>query len=219
MTPNQDCHCPRVQHYHGTRNNYLTHACRCTPCTTDATRERDKIRRLKAYGRPRTQKIDATQARKHAQKLIQNGMTITQIARAANLSHPAIGRLIGTGNYKPSKNILNTTATAVLNIRPHTPTTGHTNATGTKRRIQALVAIGYPYETQGRLAGITPEKPRHILGQTHTDTQTAQAITTLFTQLQLKPAPPSRHRLPRSTRSRIRSSPRQPPMPSLLHPY
>ena len=193
MTPNQECNCPRVKHYHGTRNNYLTHACRCTPCTDDATAKRDLARRLQAYGRPHPHKVDAQPARNHANKLIRNGMTISAIARAANLSHPAIARLIGTGKQTPSKQIINTTANAILTIGPQTPTTpGHVPALGTIRRIQALTAIGYTLQQQGRLARINPDKPRHILTQTHTDAATAEAIAALFTRLQLTPSRPSR---------------------------
>jgi len=193
MSPNEDCHCPRTKHMHGTRNNYLTHACRCTPCTNDATQKRDRARRLQAYGRPYPHKVDAKPARNHTKKLIKNGMTISAIARAAGLSHPAIARLIGTGKQQPSKQILNTTADQILTIGPTTPhTPGHVSALGTIRRIQALTAIGYPLQTQGRLARINPDKPRHILEQQQTDAETAQAITKLFTRIQLTPAPPSR---------------------------
>lgn len=211
MTPNEDCHCPRVKHMHGTRNNYLAHACRCTPCTNDATKERDRHRRLQAYGRPHPHKVNATPTRNHVQQLIKDGMTITEIARKANLSHPAIARIIGNGQHKPAPNILNTTANAIHAINHTTPATqGHINALGTIRRIQALAAIGYPLQQQGRLAGINPDKPRHILEQQLTDTQTAHAITNLFNRLQLTPAPPSRAAT--ATRNRARTNGWLPPL-------
>ena len=193
MTPNEACHCPRVKHMHGTRNNYLAHACRCTPCTNDATAKRDRHRRLQAYGRPHPHKVDATQARNHVNKLIRGGMSISEIARKANITHPAVARLIGSGKQTPSKQIMHATAAALLDVGHATPhAEGHINAIGTTRRIQALVAIGYPLQTIGRLAGINPDKPRHVLTQRLTDAETAKAISELFTRLQLKPAPASR---------------------------
>lgn len=193
QTPNQDCHCPRAQHFHGTRNNYLTHACRCTPCTQAATRDRDRHRRRKAYGRPHPHKVDPTRARKHAQQLIRNGMSIAEIARAANLSHPSISRILGTRKTPPAAHIINTTEQAILAItQTPTPSEGLTNATGTIRRLQALATIGYPFQQQGRLAGIHEDQARHILEQQQVTTRTAEAIKNLYNRLQLKPAPPSR---------------------------
>jgi hypothetical protein len=117
-------------------------------------------------------------------------MTITEIARATRLSHPAIGRIIGTGKQQPAKQILNTTEQAILQVTHTTPASeGLTNATGTIRRIQALATIGYPLEQQAHLAGLNPDKPRHLLKQKYVHTDIAQAIAALFTHLQLTPNP------------------------------
>ena len=91
--------------------------------------------------------------------------TIAGIARTAGVSHQTIRIIIGTGT-QPVSTIYNSTATAVLAVTPTTPQhAGLINATGTRRRIQALAAIGYPLEQQARLAGLQPDKPRHILTQ------------------------------------------------------
>lgn len=186
QTPNENCNCPRTQHYHGTRNNYLTHACRCTPCTQAATKDRDRHRRLKAYGRPHPQKTDATPARRHIQTLLKKGLTKAEISHHAAIAHQTITRILDG-----QKTIINTTSDAILTVKPadRTKPAGKTHATGSRRRIQALAAIGYPLEEQARIAGIHPDKPRHLLKQKYVGTEVAEAITTMFNRLQLTPNP------------------------------
>lgn len=190
MTPNEACTCPRAQHMHGTRNNYLTHACRCTPCTNDATRERDQRRRLQAYGRPHPHKVSAAKARRHIRTLLNQGMTKAEIAHHAAMAHQTLTRILDG-----QQTIINTTSDAILNVTPaaRTKPEGRTNATGSRRRIQALAAIGYPLEEQARRAGLHHDKPRHLLKQKYVGTDIAEAITNLFDRLQLTPNPiPSR---------------------------
>lgn len=190
MNPNTNCHCPRTRHYHGTRNNYLTHACRCTPCTDDATQKRDRHRRLEAYGRPRPHKVPAAAARKHIRSLLKQGMTKAEIAHHSANAHQTISRILDG-----QKTIINHTSESILKVtsEDRTKPEGKTNATGTIRRVQALAAIGYPLEEQAKLAGIHPDKPRHVLKQKYIRAETAQAIADVFTRLQMTPNPvPSR---------------------------
>jgi len=167
MTPNQECRCPRVKHHHGTRNNYLTHACRCTPCTDDATAKRDRARRLQAYGRPHPHKVDAQPARNHANKLIKGGMTISAIARAANLSHPAIARLIGSGKQAP----IQTNHQHHLRGHPHNRPP---NTSNTRPRTRTRNHPTHPSTHRNRLHPPTtrtprPHQPRQTTPPPHTN--------------------------------------------------
>lgn len=85
-------------------------------------------------------RTDATQARHHAERLIAAGWTQAQIARAAELNHRTVCDVVNGAST-----IANGTALAILNIGiGAAPLDGRdVDGTGSMRRIQALVAIGW----------------------------------------------------------------------------
>lgn len=87
---------------------------------------------------------DATQTRIHIERLIAAGWIHRQIAEAANSTRPVISALV-----KGQPEVRSTTALAILSIPigpPPVPVLG-VDATGTMRRIQALVYIGHSCQT------------------------------------------------------------------------
>lgn len=93
------------------------------------------------YQRGRRRRTDAIQVRHHIERLRAAGWTQAQIARAAGLAHRTIG-CVAAG----APTVSNRTALAVLSvpIGPAPTDTRDVDATGTMRRIRALVAIGWP---------------------------------------------------------------------------
>lgn len=192
MSPNEDCHCPRVKHMHGTRNNYLKHACRCTPCTNDATRERDKIRRQTAYGRYQSPYVQAQPAREHINNLRAQGMGAEAIAKKANLPPNTIRRIIWGApriNTPPSQKIKRETAGRILATQ-HELTPNHLiPALGTQRRIQALQWLGYNPALIADLTGLGHHSVYRILSNRYVQVSTADTLKDLFKRLQLIPNP------------------------------
>ena len=154
------CHHKRANHQHGTHACYVLDTCRCHPCKDANTAyERNRIKQH-AYGRF-DHYVDAQPVREHVKALQAAGMGLKQIVAATNgeFSQGAMTRLMYGRTAKettraegPSKRILRVHADAILAIRATTNTLAGgalIDGTGTRRRLQALIAIGW---SQTRLA-------------------------------------------------------------------
>ncbi|HET6635214.1 MAG TPA: hypothetical protein VFH77_09305, partial [Streptomyces sp.] len=104
-------------------------------------------RRQQAYGRWQPY-VDAQPARNHVRALMQYGLGWQRIARLAGVSTGALSKLLyGTTQRGPSKQIRSETAQKLLALRPDPrllADTADVDGTGTRRRIRALVAAGWP---------------------------------------------------------------------------
>lgn len=147
------CECKTVEHQHGTRDAYLTDKCRCTPCKEAHRAITNHNRRLVAYGRSTNHMVDAKPVRKHVKDLMQRGWGIDLIVSNTGAGRNTVSRLL---YGEPAKNLpLPSVIKADLNdkILAYAPTGRRirhegtalesVDATGTKRRIQALIACGY----------------------------------------------------------------------------
>lgn len=128
--------------------------CKCEPCRTTSNRYMARRTRLMAYGQWQPF-VDAQPARDHLRALGTAGLGWMRASQLAGISTGTVSRLLygnttrGTG---PTKRIRPTTAAALLAIRADIDTLAdgaQIDATGTHRRIQALVALGW---TQAKLA-------------------------------------------------------------------
>lgn len=95
--------------------------------------------------------VDAAPVRQHILDLQEVGLSLTTIARQAGLAHTTIGNFV---HPRPSarrgrqRKTTPETAAKILAVRPLT-------AIGTMRRIQALVAIGWPARQIAARAGVS----------------------------------------------------------------
>jgi hypothetical protein len=123
--------------------------CRAEPCIADArayqaAHKRHRTRMI-AYGRWNPF-VDAEPARQHVAALRAAGIGIDQIPALAGLDRRCITRLPRTRSLRAE------TAAKILAIQPHPDLVAggaRTDATGTRRRLQALQALGW---SQRRLA-------------------------------------------------------------------
>lgn len=140
---------------HGERRCYLR-GCRLPECETANYRYMSKLRLDVARGQRRL--IDATQTITHTERLIANGWTHTQIASAAGVADRTVGEL-----FKRTT-VYTATAQAILSIHIGPPPTPRRNidATGTRRRVQALVAIGWPVKQLAERVGLNVIALGHI---------------------------------------------------------
>ena len=159
--------------------------------------------RLKAYGRWENSYIPSEPVREHILELRSAGIGNKRLSKLCGVSHNTIQVILtgrpdrGTG---PSKTVLRRTAEKILAVP--VPATPHVlvspgvkvSAVGTRRRLQALVALGYSRSELCRQLGIQVSNGHRIFMDDHLMVlaSTARAVAELFNRLQLTPGSCSR---------------------------
>ncbi|MDO5091804.1 MAG: hypothetical protein Q4D79_00020 [Propionibacteriaceae bacterium] len=191
-----DCRCPQAVHVHGTSTTYVVHRCRCDRCRAANTERAAKRRRAQAYGRY-GRFVDGDQVRAHLRDLMAAGMGWKTVAAAAGLSastvHPILyGRNLDDPTHPqhrpPRKRVTREVAEKLLAVTPALADGAQVDATGTRRRIQALVAIGWTLTELGRRLGIRRSNMRlHRPTLRHVTERTRRDVATLYEELWDKP--------------------------------
>lgn len=200
-----DCRCPQAVHVHGTSTTYVVHRCRCDLCRTATTERAARRRRAQAYGRY-NRYIDGDHVRAHLRDLMAAGMGWKAIAAAAGLSASTVYPILWGRNLDdpthpqhrpPRKRVTKEVAEKLLAITPVLADGARVDATGTRRRIQALVAIGWTLAELSRRLGIRRSNMRlHRSGQQHITERTRRDVAALYEELWDKPpAGPSGDRM------------------------
>jgi lambda repressor-like predicted transcriptional regulator len=177
---------------HGTYSRYGRHGCRC-----DACREAGRTyRRLRGYDRVNgiTRRIDPTPTRTHAQLLIARGWTQAQISVASGLHSAQVSEVLA-GKYAT---ISHRTAAAILAVALDStppPSCGLVDATGTRRRLQALMVLGHTLPDVARRAGVGVSSLQQTTRGQWVQIRAASAakVTLVYRELSLVSAPPSLH--------------------------
>jgi hypothetical protein len=139
--------------------------------------------------------IDATPVREHLLKLHAAGITPHRVEVLTGIDWNTV-RLYTQPSVKQGRGMIRRTTPEVeakiLAIAPEPTLPGRVDPTGTRRRIQALSAIGWPLRELGPHIGIKPDNVRRILvrGQKVYGT-TAQATIDAYDQL--RRSRPRRH--------------------------
>lgn len=172
---------------HGTKAKYVVEGCRCEPCR-QACRDYERWRRRQiAYGR--TPYVDAEPVRAHLHALSRQGLGWMRAARLAGVPESTVCRLLyGGGARGPSKRVRRRTAAALLAVTAeleHLGATVHVPAAGPRRRLQALVALGWPQAQIARRMGVNPANLGKTLHGTtdRVNASTARAARTLYDEL------------------------------------
>lgn len=139
-----------ANHQHGTYACYTLDRCRCEPCTVANSQSEAERNRLKLYGRYQKY-VDAYPVRLHVRELMDYGIGLKQIVKVSGVSHGALWKLMygkrqPDGSQTPARRVLRTTAEKLYAVEPimeHLAAGALVDQTGTTRRLQALVAIGY----------------------------------------------------------------------------
>ncbi|MCV7084113.1 hypothetical protein H7H37_26460 [Mycolicibacterium insubricum] len=164
-------------------------------------------KRRHAYGSWESRYTDAAPVRAHIDALLAAGVGRRRIAELAGIRRSVVQQVLngrgdrGTG---PSNRMLKTNADKILAVTIPELAEKHTvlaagalvPAVGTARRLQALVAFGYPQSWLATRLGATPTNATRWFH--NTDSQilaaTARAVAVLFAELQLTPGPSARAR-------------------------
>lgn len=189
----RECQHPQAQHQHGTVLAYIRDRCGCQPCTKAGTDYARTMYRRRAYGQSRL--VDAEPVRAHIRWLQAQGMGLATIRAAAGMGGGVMcdllyGRPSPDGARRPPvRRIKPETAAAVLAVTCQLAPSALTDGTGTRRRLQALVCMGWSqYELAGRL-GYSAGNFGKVVHATRVTAATADAVAGLYDQLWDTPPP------------------------------
>jgi hypothetical protein len=149
----RDCLQQHVQREHGTRTAYVLDRCRaCTDANRLAAQRR---RKAIAYGRwTGLERSDA--ARLNVQQLRCARLSLQRAATLADVGYGTVARLVYRApscRQPPTAQLRHDAQRRLMNLRNdvnNVPPGGRVDATGSRRRLQALVAAGLPTRVRSR---------------------------------------------------------------------
>ena len=183
----RECTHPQARHRHGTRAAYVKDRCRCPDCTAANTTASRIATRERIYGRWHPY-VDAGPVREHIAALRGAGIGVERIAQLAGLSVSHIRQLAehGRADSPGTQRVRPSTAIRVLGIgigdASRAPRS-RVDATGTRRRLQALIAIGWPAELLADQLGRRPNSLSRSMTAASVTARTAQDVATLYERL------------------------------------
>lgn len=207
---------------HGTRTRYVDGPdendqpgpCRCDDCR-EANRVEQaagRLRRLRQqWGAEPPSMVDAEPVRAHVRRLQATGIGWKRIASAAGVPESSMSTLLfGARSRPPSRRVKAATAERILALEPDglLADGAVVDAAGTRRRVQALVAVGYTISAVGRHLGIAPTNMVTLLRQQHVTERRARAVRELYGRL-WDQAPPAASRAQRGAVTRARAMARR----------
>lgn len=173
------------RHPHGNRVRYVIDKCRCRPCRDSAAAYTRDLARRHLYGK--VTYVNADPARAHVQSLQEQGMGWKRIARQAGIDTSILWKLLygdSTRNMSPSKRIRPATEAKILAVTLDLAGGAKIDSTGTARRIQALVAIGWSQSKIAARLGILRSNFTTLAqGGTPVTVARAKAVADLYDQL------------------------------------
>ncbi|NYV73667.1 hypothetical protein, partial [Streptomyces sp. UH6] len=166
-------------------------ACYNAGCRLPACREEGaRYRRRLAYDHSQNVRrlVDATQARVHAERLVARDWTHRQIADAAGVERSTVTKML-SGRPMVSRSAAAGILSVPLTHKPRAPR-HRVDATGTRRRIQALMVLGYPVEALAPQVGVQAEAIHLVaMGESsRVERGTAAAVAAAYRKLLARPA-------------------------------
>jgi transcriptional regulator with XRE-family HTH domain len=181
---------------HGTLVARKIGRCDCTPCRDAGNRYNARRELLINTGRwqPYT---DAQPVRDHVNQLRAAGLGWQRIADLANVAHPTVSRLLygqPSEGDAPTKRMRPRIAAALLAVHADLDTLAdgaQIDATGTRRRSQALTCLGWSQSEQAGRLGVNKGNYTRINTAELVTAGRARAVRALYAELSMTVAPPS----------------------------
>lgn len=156
--------------------------------------------RQKGYGRFTSMYVEAGPVLEHLHRLHRNGIGLRTLASASGVSRRALQRLTARKPHEPGAptKVLRSTAEAVLAVEVVQPAPAALiPEIGTRRRLQALVALGWPQTMIAKELGIEATNlSRMVHGRCERVTSArAIAVDELYRRWEMTPGPSSRARI------------------------
>lgn len=179
--------CP-PDHTHGrTVSCYKTHGCRCQPCRAICARKELERNRAKRDGRYAGGARHPERAARHIESLMREGMTMAHIAERSGIAYRTVGEILAR-----KRPILGATERAVLQTRLYLAPApqSNVNSLGTRRRLQALMAIGYTLQDLSlRLGKNRSWASKCLTEYVEVEEATRLDVARLYDELSMTPAP------------------------------
>lgn len=190
--PRKRTRCPEDHKHAAVSTCFVQHQCRCTSCVeAHNARERNR-QKQKAYGRFDTGLVDAEPVRQHVLELIEFGIGYKRIAALAGVGITAVRSLVW-GRQDPGprygeipKRVAREKAQKILAVQPLVENLGSRRsvpATGTHRRVQALVARGWSVSRIGRELGFEAGNFHAVMHREHVGAETHRQVAHLYERL------------------------------------
>lgn len=196
----RDCQHPIARHEHGTRNAYVCDRCRCRPCRSANTAAERARNRAKLYGRYGGL-VDAEPVRAHVRELQAAGIGLQQIFRVSRVGGGVLTKLMyGTprpdGTVRPpSRRVTPRVAERILAVTvADLAPSAIVDGTGTTRRLQALVTVGWSQSALARALGMSPVNFTRTIRSPRVLASTAAAVRVLYDRLWDTPPAHDTHR-------------------------
>lgn len=202
------CDCKIADHEHGTRTMYTKHKCRGTACREASRVYEANRRRQRAYG-IEADRVDAQPVRDHVEYLRDNGVSYKALSEASGVGKSTIQNMLfgrKDRGHEPYARVATSTAEKILAVKPtmDNMSAGRPiDSTGTVRRLQALVTIGYSLTNLGERLGVSPGNMASMMQREQVTVDTARKVRALYSELWDKPNQPTEWRkLSAANRSR-----------------
>lgn len=174
-------------------SGYKHYRCRCDDCIAANRANVNNRTRMIAYGQWEGM-VDADPVRQHVRALMDGGMTRDKVMERAGISNGCISRLLyGKAGMPPCVKVRSATAKRILAVAPTLDDLSERaliDATGTRRRTQALATIGWSISEQARRVGRQHKHHQAVLTDTHVTARIARLVRDLYAELSMTPAPP-----------------------------
>ncbi|GHI91698.1 hypothetical protein [Streptomyces olivaceus] len=176
---------------HGQYSRYIRHGCRCDLCRAAGRSYRLRLAYDHTNGVAR--RVDSTQVRVHLERLTAHDWTQDQIAAAAGVDQSTVSLIMS----RPGTRVRRSTAAAILDIRldQDAPVPrGLVDATGSRRRLQALMVLGHTLPEIARRAGAAESSLQQTVDGrwARIKSVTATKVARVYRQLSVTRAPESR---------------------------
>lgn len=192
--PVRDCQHKYARHEHGTRTAYVRDRCKCRPCLDANGAAERRNRRLKAYGRYDSGRVDAQPVREHIEFLRASGLGLKRIANLAGVSNATLGKILygdPSRDMPPRARVEKHVHDQVMAVQPaleHLGAKVPVPGVGTRRRLQALVVIGYSMSYLALRLGMIPTNMgRLVCGRGDVGAGMARNVAALYLELQNHP--------------------------------
>ncbi|MFF3443590.1 hypothetical protein [Streptosporangium sp. NPDC002721] len=188
---------------------YKLDGCRCYPCAAAVSDYNLNRNRGLAYGTWKPW-VPAEPVRQHIRTLQAYGAGLRRIAEAANVDRKRLqGVLSGRPERgtPPSEKIRPALAAAVLAVEPSLDLLGGKtviDASGTRRRLQALVACGWSQAKLAERIGWTPSNFSTLISGDRVTVASARLVRSLYDEL-WDQAPPEENRYDKASAARARN--------------
>ncbi|MEU0847676.1 hypothetical protein ABZ387_06875 [Streptomyces flaveolus] len=181
--------------HHRTLTCYTDYGCRRPECVERRRQWHRDLRRRQREGQPAL--VDAEPIRRHLLALREAGISTNAVARTAGIDEWTLRTFLPSPTGKRPRKHRTTPETArkILAVTAEQAAVGYRDGTGTRRRIQALVATGWPMRRLAEHLGINPSYVGDLVRRTEGKhlifSATADKVAEAFERL--RDEKPSRH--------------------------